>query len=232
MNAHRTQALSEISEITPPAPLSKWVGVVGVLGASGFLAGLLMGNELLMQFTRILPHLALFAWAWNQTTPSDLSAKGDQKSKARFWLLLGLAACTAADFVIRRPQGFISGIYGFLLAQVAFITAFTRLKPGSYLPQSLPFLAYASGLVSFLWPSLGEFRGPVVVYAAVIALMGWRAWITGSKSIQVGALLFMISDSLLAIEKFAAPTEGAYGFLRVPIILTYWGALALLMKRT
>ncbi len=211
-------------------PLSAFWWAVGGLGAAGFLAGLLTGNELLMQLTRILPHLALLAFAWQQTRASDITPGA--KLPPRFWLILGLTACTAADFVIRRPQGFISGIYGFLLAQLAFITAFSRMTPKWRAPLAVPFVGYAAALVAFLWPSLGDFRGPVVVYGAVIALMGWRAWVTGSRTLQAGALLFMLSDSLLALEKFGTPEEGAYHFLRIPIILTYWGALSLLVKRT
>jgi uncharacterized membrane protein YhhN len=207
--------------------------IAGALGSLGFLSGLALGNELLMQFTRMLPHLALFAWAWKETRPEDITGAGPQGPfSPRFWLFVGLAACTAADFVIRRPQGFISGIYGFLLAQVAFIVAFSRIKRELAPLTALPFVGYAAILLASIWPSLGDFKGPVVVYGAVIALMGWRAWVTDVKSLRTGALLFMVSDSLLAIEKFGAPTEGAYGFLRYPIILTYWGALALLLKRT
>jgi uncharacterized membrane protein YhhN len=186
-----------------------------------------------MQLSRILPHLALLAYAWQQTQPSDIKSAVSQSTlPPRFWLILGLGACMAADFVIRRPQGFISGIYGFLLAQLAFITAFSRMKPEWRWGLALPFVGYAAALVAYLWPSLGDFRGPVVVYAAVIALMGWRAFVTKARTLQAGALLFMLSDSLLAIEKFGAPSEGEYHFLRIPIILTYWAALALLMKRT
>lgn len=212
--------------------LSKfWIGTAGV-GAAGFLAGLFLQNELLMQLMRILPHLALIAWWWSQTRPEDITVSKEGSLPPRFWLLLGMVACTAADFVIRRPQGFISGIYGFLLAQVAFITAFSRMKNDLKIAAALPFLGYAIALVAFLWPSLGAFQGPVVVYAAVIALMGWRAWVTEASTLRWGALLFMSSDSLLAIEKFAAPTEGEYAFLRIPVILTYWGALYMLLKRS
>jgi uncharacterized membrane protein YhhN len=211
--------------------LSKfWIGTASV-GAAGFLAGLFLQNELLMQLTRILPHLALLAWWWSETRAVEFAPSSQNSLPPRFWLLLGLVACTAADFVIRRPQGFISGIYGFLLAQVAFITAFTRMKGDLRFPTALPFLGYAVFLVAALWPSLGAFQGPVVVYAGVIALMGWRAWVTESPTLRLGAFLFMSSDSMLAIEKFAAPTEGDYAFLRTPVILTYWGALYLLLKQ-
>jgi len=208
-----------------------WLGT-GLLGAIGFMSGLALGNEQLMQFTRMLPHLSLFAWAWVETRPADITEPGAARHPSpRFWLFVGLAACTAADFVIRRPQGFISGIYGFLLAQLAFIVAFSKVKRELAPLTALPFAGYAAILLAYLWPSLGDFKGPVVVYGAVITLMGWRAWVTQIASLRAGALLFMASDSLLAIEKFGAPAEGQYHLLRYPIILTYWGALALLLKR-
>ncbi len=202
-----------------------WLAM-GCLGALGFLFGLLRADEMLMQFVRIFPHLALVAWWWENR--GDLEES--REARIRFTLLIGLVACTAADFVIRKPQGFIAGVFGFLIAQIAFIFAFLGRNPQPALAGSVPFVLYAVGLMAYLWPNLGAMQAPVAVYAIAIAAMGWRAWVTQVSHWRWGAVLFMVSDSLLAVEKFGA-SDGGSGWLRFPVILTYWAALILLMKR-
>jgi uncharacterized membrane protein YhhN len=196
----------------------------GGLGAAGYLAGLALGMEPLMQFARLLPHLALLRWWWAETA-------NDPLAPGRFGRVLALLACAAADFVLRRPQGFIPGLYGFLIAQVAFIAAFTAERRDRNLPAAFGFLIYAAAFVAFLWPNLGDLRLPVIGYALALATMGWRAWATESSPVRLGGLLFVASDSLLAIEKFAG-SDGQLSALRYPVVLTYWAALALLMARS
>jgi len=209
----------------------RWGGfwlALGSLGALAFLVGLLMGNDLLMQFARIFPHLALVAWWWeNRGNLSD-----SRIAEERFRLLIGLVACTAADFVIRKPQGFIAGVFGFLLGQIAFVSAFWSRDSRWAFSSALPFFGYAGVLVGYLWPNLGPMQIPVAVYAVAIAAMGWRSWVTCVSTYRIGAILFMVSDSLLALEKFAGSEDGGSVWLRFPVILTYWAALTLLMKRS
>jgi alkylglycerol monooxygenase len=74
-------------------------------------------------------------------------------------------------------------------------------------------LIYGATMYAYLHPYLGaDLHIPVAVYIAFIALMGAQAIgraielkTTASKWVAVGALLFMISDSLLAINKFVSP---------------------------
>jgi alkenylglycerophosphocholine/alkenylglycerophosphoethanolamine hydrolase len=204
-----------------------WI-LVGVVGGLGYLVGLVQSNELLMQVSRILPHVALFRWCWLQGLGSP--------DEVRFRLLLGFLCCSAGDYILRKPQGFVAGVFGFLLAQLAFIAAFTRLTSGRRLgrPALLAplggFAGYAVALLSLLWPHLGELRIPVVAYGLTLAAMGASAWWTGIPAARVGALLFLTSDSLLALDKFVPATQSASGqsLLRFPIIFTYWGALIFL----
>ena len=74
----------------------------------------------------------------------------------------------------------------------------------------LPVVAYGLFLVAFLYNDLGEMRLPVIIYAMVIMamLVGalTRAGKTGRTSfwlVLAGAALFVLSDSLLAVNKFS-----------------------------
>jgi uncharacterized membrane protein YhhN len=60
-----------------------------------------------------------------------------------------------------------------------------------------------------LWPGLGPLRAPVTVYVAVILAMAWMAltrWLrvggSGAAAAGIGALFFVLSDTLLALDRF------------------------------
>jgi uncharacterized membrane protein YhhN len=79
-------------------------------------------------------------------------------------------------------------------------------------------------MLSVLLPSLGDLKIPVTIYASVISIMllfafnGFLVWENpGNKYIFVGAIVFVISDSILAVNKFYSPIERSSFF----IMLTY-----------
>jgi uncharacterized membrane protein YhhN len=64
----------------------------------------------------------------------------------------------------------------------------------------------------------------VIAYISVILTMGWTAIRTGSTYATIGALLFISSDSYLAINKFVMPLPFSHEF----IMLTYYSAQILI----
>ncbi|HWX41180.1 MAG TPA: lysoplasmalogenase, partial [Blastocatellia bacterium] len=69
--------------------------------------------------------------------------------------------------------------------------------------------AYTASMLIWLWPSLGDLRIAVVVYICVITGMGVMSLLAGFRSwiVPLGALLFMLSDSLIAVGKFKHPVR-------------------------
>jgi uncharacterized membrane protein YhhN len=69
--------------------------------------------------------------------------------------------------------------------------------------------AYTASMLMWLWPSLGDLRIPVLVYICVITGMGVMSLLAGFQSwiVPLGALLFMLSDSLIAVGKFKHPVR-------------------------
>jgi uncharacterized membrane protein YhhN len=67
--------------------------------------------------------------------------------------------------------------------------------------------AYTVSMLTWLWPGLGDLRIPVLVYICVITGMGVMSLLAGFQSwtVPLGALLFMLSDSLIAVSKFKHP---------------------------
>jgi uncharacterized membrane protein YhhN len=80
------------------------------------------------------------------------------------------------------------------------------------------------GLIILLSPYLGDMKLPVRIYGIVISFMFMLAMHmlfiknkTAGRFMMTGALLFVISDSVLAINKFYQPFEAA----GMVIMLTY-----------
>ena len=130
----------------------------------------------------------------------------------RYMVIAGLIFSLAGDVFLMLPRDrfFIHGLISFLIAHLFYIAAFFFESDGALaLPYALPFLLYGALMMRVLWPYLGKMRVPVVFYMLAILLMGWTAtsrWMLteqpGSLLAMSGALFFIASDSLLALDKF------------------------------
>lgn len=139
-------------------------------------------------------------------------------------------------------QFFMFGLAAFLMAHLFYILAYRqhRRADSSEALQGLqrirfafPIILAGTGLVTVLYAHLGDLRIPVLVYAGVITMMVivalFRFGRTGSASFAMvfgGAILFMMSDSLIAINKFLEPLPYAHFW----IMLTYISAQFLIIK--
>lgn len=128
---------------------------------------------------------------------------------------------------------FMGGLIAFLIGHLIYMICYRQLMTTDTSKEllgtqkvrfSLPIILAGSGLVVVLYPSLGSLRVPVMVYALVLTLMVLNALFrlgrTTASSFALifsGAICFMISDSILAVNKFLQPINGA-GIL---IMLTY-----------
>ena len=90
-------------------------------------------------------------------------------------------------------------------------------------------------MLRVLWPHLGKMRVPVIVYMLAILLMGWVAasrWILtkqeGSLLAFIGAVLFIMSDSVLAVDRF----KGRFRSAQLLILSTYFTAQWLIALST
>ncbi|WP_374669378.1 lysoplasmalogenase family protein [Ramlibacter sp.] len=137
-------------------------------------------------------------------------------SPARFTLLLlaALVCCLAGDVFLMFPGYFIPGLVSFLIGHLFYIALFGMGVPWFASRRALvATLAAAMVMYATLFPHLGMvLKIAVAAYATVIALMAAQAIgraVTlrdgASVGVAVGACFFMLSDSLLAINKFATP---------------------------
>lgn len=143
-----------------------------------------------------------------------------EKFKTQKLLQLGLFFSWIGDvlllFTDRNSLFFISGLVAFLIAHLVYILLFQKqvkiVKSNQHIRILPLILVYLFGMILLLWQSLAEMKVPVIIYAAVISAMllmsvkGYFEWKKPANLIiLVGAILFVISDSILAINKFYAP---------------------------
>jgi uncharacterized membrane protein YhhN len=110
---------------------------------------------------------------------------------------------------------FIIGLVSFLIAHLFYIILFSKLQKVINLKYKrfIPLvLLYLVGFLYFLWEKLGGMKIPVIIYALVISTMllvaikGYFTWNSKSgKLLLIGAVFFVLSDSILAINKFYVP---------------------------
>jgi uncharacterized membrane protein YhhN len=155
--------------------------------------------------------------------------RGHDQPALRRWVLIGLWASLAGDVALLWPkEGFLPGLVSFLLAHLAYLLAFTRTQ--RFAAQGPPFLAYAlvaGGILALLWPGVpAPLRLPVLLYVLALAAMAaqaavlWRAGAPRGGVLALGGALFVLSDALLATNRFAAPLPMA----SLWILASYWAA--------
>jgi len=133
---------------------------------------------------------------------------------------------------------FVLGLLSFLLAQATYIYIFrktsSKFKPKLF-TYSTGFLLilYGSLLLLLMWPSLGAMEMPVAVYTGVIIIMGLSSLFrqaAGASYILVGTMLFITSDSMIAINKFYNPIDGARFWIMLTYILAQYLIVAGMIK--
>lgn len=148
-------------------------------------------------------------------------------------LLAGLAFSLAGDVFLMLPGLFIPGLVSFLGAHLCYIALFRRDAPWFASGRGLAVtLGLAGAMYAFLFATLPPpLRVPVAAYAVVIALMAGQAIgravvlrDAASVGVAAGAVFFMLSDSLLAINKFATPLPMAQFW----VLATYYVAQVLI----
>ncbi|MEK4228129.1 lysoplasmalogenase [Solibacillus sp. FSL H8-0538] len=147
------------------------------------------------------------------------------KNIPRYYTLvcIGLIFCAIGDYTL---QWFIIGLISFLIGHIFYIFAF-RTTNESHVPGAVKIGLLLYGAFMIVWIAGTLFKNEETVlgvavccYIAVILTMGWTAFRTGSRFAIIGAMLFISSDSVLAINKFIVDVP----FSHELIMFTYYGA--------
>lgn len=149
-------------------------------------------------------------------------------------IIIGLLFSLSGDIFLMLPSDrFIAGLISFLIAHLLYISAFVIDAGFASALWAIPFFAYGLAIYSLLAPHVGRMKVPVIVYMLVISTMAWQAagrWHGGSGGQMngqtqtllafAGAILFVISDSVLALNRFRKP----FRIARAATMSTYYAA--------
>ena len=131
-------------------------------------------------------------------------------------------------FLLDKEGQFLLGIGAFLVTQILFIILVLKrssaFSKSNLIWSAIPFLIYLVLLMRTLAPELDDLFYPVLIYGSVISVFGITALNyhlnqrnAESLILLSGALLFIVSDSMIALNKFYSP----HMIYPVAIMLTY-----------
>ena len=159
-------------------------------------------------------------------------------------LVFGSLGDLLLDFADVYPLTFLLGLASFLVGHVFYCLAFawyhgqhsSSKKRLHINPLVIAvFVAVPATLLKILWPHLpSDMVVPVVIYGVTLALMGFLSVARNPALVSkrnylfgvVGSVVFILSDSILAINKFRS--ELPYG--KLAVMLTYYSAQILMAK--
>jgi|688.fasta_scaffold157454_2 uncharacterized membrane protein YhhN len=200
--------------------------LIGVLEVSAEA----LGNDTLRFITKPLLMPVLILFFFNAVKPS--------LNKTHKLLMVAFIFSWFGDvflmFVRFNELFFLAGLASFLITHVLYVVCFAKVTlkdEKALLPSKfwilIPLLAYFGLLMRAFFPNVpADMQIPVAVYSATIALMVVfainRYGRVNDKSFSLvlaGALMFMFSDSLIALNKFLF--EGSLSFAGVGIMILY-----------
>ena len=154
--------------------------------------------------------------------------------KANFWYVSALFFSFWGDVLLLfENQFFVLGLGSFLITQLLY----TKLV-GSFLKKtslskiiiiSLPFVFYLFSFLYIILDKVIDVKLPVIVYALVISTFGALSFLyylqqktKASLWLFLGAVLFMLSDSIIALNRFYDTTIDAQVFIMLTYILAQY----------
>jgi len=192
-----------------------------VISSMVFIWAMQSGNDLVYSITKPIPLIILILLVNRKTLYNKL-------------IIGGFIFSILGDILLMRTvDKFVPGLVAFLTAHLFYIYAFWFRNKKLQFMSSLPFYLYGFLFYLFLNKALGEMKIPVALYILIITTMLWRSFVqrnsdTLSKWAFWGALLFGLSDSMIAITKFIGP----FYLSSILIMITYWGGQFLIYWST
>jgi uncharacterized membrane protein YhhN len=202
---------------------TSWIILFLIITAADIFA-IASGNEDLRWFTKTFIVPILFGFIF--------SSLAIIKSFVHKWVMTALVFSWIGDVLLMAEpydsKFFIFGLISFLIAHICYIDFFQVVKKKEGVKTNLllvlPVVVYYIALIGLLFSHLGVLKIPVIVYGAVISAMlafalhmAFIKYKDAGGSMMLGAILFILSDSVLAINKFYQPFQ----YADIIIMITY-----------
>ncbi|MFN8598486.1 MAG: lysoplasmalogenase [Anaerolineae bacterium] len=200
---------------TRSVTLTRVLFIVGLIAAILFIAEIGKESIGLRVILKSTPLLCLIAWVL--ITVRDRYA---------VLIVAGLIFSLTGDILLEISDDFfVPGLIAFLLGHVWYIAAFLSTTRQARWWRALPFVVWVVLAYLILLPNLKDMAVPVAAYVVVIGAMMWRANTLLESPVQrwqwlalIGAILFGLSDTLLAFKKFNGVVVGP----TFTVIVLYW----------
>ena len=158
------------------------------------------------------------------------------KSDLKKWIIGALLFSFSGDsflLFVNNNLFFIVGLISFLIAHIFYIVCFHQIRTREGIQGkwyvALIVAIYYFLLINFLMPHLGELKYPVIIYGLVISFMLLIAMHLydlkdnrPAQFILTGAILFVVSDSILAVNKFYKVYTWSNWAIMSTYILAQW----------
>jgi uncharacterized membrane protein YhhN len=161
-------------------------------------------------------------------------------SLERICVIVALVCSCLGDILLMNADHdlFLAGLISFLIGHLSYIVAFLvrihhegrRRTVSAMIVSSVPFLLYIALILSIFYPKLmaddGEGKKhllvPIIAYTFVIVGMAYISFLRDRQSpgfwlVLAGAMFFVCSDSILAVNKFIVPVPTS----RLLVMSTY-----------
>jgi uncharacterized membrane protein YhhN len=147
-----------------------------------------------------------------------------KRPKQSSYIYLALFFSWLGDVVLMFPDRrlFIFGLVAFLIAHIFYIFLFIKISIKPYY-HTLGLVLVPIIFNNLILPHVPTaLTTPVIIYFLVITTMAILAscrnlYLTGNKEIIVGSLFFVVSDTILAYNKFVVPIQ----FSTLFVMFTY-----------
>ncbi len=150
-------------------------------------------------------------------------------TKPNFWFISALFFAFWGDVLLMFPENyFVLGLLSFTVMHLIYIKLIAGYLPKIKMTTKLislgMFFLYFAGIIYVIKSNLKELFIPVIVYGLIISTFGTVSLLNYMKNkvtenlwLLIGALIFIISDSVLALYKFHSPAP----ILSPIIMITY-----------
>ena len=144
-------------------------------------------------------------------------------------LLFALSFSALGDVLLALDIGqlFIGGLAAFFISHIFYIITMLPIKNWR-LDVLLLYLFLAIIVFCLFYPNLNDMLIPVIFYMLVLSIMASLTWMTDKSNgfLVLGGAVFVISDSILALNRFYMP----FSYADIAIMCSYYLAQFCLVK--
>jgi len=154
--------------------------------------------------------------------------------KPNFWYVSALFFSFWGDVLLLfNNQFFVFGLSSFLLAHIFYIKItrdlIQKINIKKLFISTLPFALFSAYFLTLIYDKLGDMKIPVIFYTGIISVFGSFTLLnylqkntTGNLWLLLGSSLFILSDSLIGLDRFYLTNDNFQIYIMITYILAQY----------